>query len=241
MINLHKVTLLTIDGIGKNSDKVKTLFEICSKEVSFADKKILTSDKTFQSYDDVKVIYIDSLNYKQYNKFCIRELTNYVDTEYVLLVQNDGFISNSSKWTDEFLNYDYIGSPWESDTNPNRFPWTNRGTINMVGCGGFSLRSKKLLNLCRSEYEEEFVNNQILGGMHEDIFICVYARPNLEEKGCKFPDVNLANQFAKGSKPCSENITQTCFGFHESTGYLQDALNNYNKKYKANYTKEDLY
>lgn len=240
MLNLDKVTLLTIDGTGKNTNKVKNLFDICSTEVSFFDKKILTSDKNFKNYDDVKVIHIDPLDYKAYNKFCILELTKYVDSDFVLLVQNDGFISNPSKWTDEFLKYDYIGAPWHSEYGPNRFPWTDNGTKNLVGCGGFSLRSKKLLNLC-SEYEPNFVNNQMLAGMHEDIFVCVYAREHLENSGCKFATVEHARLFAKGTDPCTENVTKTCFGFHESTGYLQDALNNYNKKYSKNYLVSDLY
>lgn len=240
MLNLDKVTLLTIDGTGKNTNKVKNLFDICSTEVSFFDKKILTSDKNFKSYDDVSVVHIDPLDYKGYNKFCVLELTKYVDSDFVLLVQNDGFISNPSKWTDEFLNYDYIGAPWHNEYGPNKFPWTNNGTKNLVGCGGFSLRSKKLLNHC-ANYDRDFVNNQVLAGMHEDIFICVYAREQLENNGCKFATIEHALLFAKGADPCTENITETCFGFHESTGYLEDALNRHNKKYSTNYSVKDLY
>lgn len=240
MLNLNKITLLTIDGAGKNTNKVKNLFDICSTEVSFFDKKILTSDKNFKSYDDVSVVHIDPLDYKGYNKFCILELTNYVDSEFVLLVQNDGFISNLSKWTDAFLNYDYIGAPWHNEYGPNKFPWTNNGTKNLVGCGGFSLRSKKLLNLCAS-YDKNFVNDQILAGMHEDIFICVYAREQLENHGCVFSNLEYAKIFSEGIEQFKENITQNSFGFHGTKEHIQDAINNYNKKYTTKYTLADLY
>ena len=32
-----------------------------------------------------------------------RELNNYIDTDFVLIVQHDGFIINPSSWNDDFL------------------------------------------------------------------------------------------------------------------------------------------
>jgi hypothetical protein len=34
------------------------------------------------------------------------------DTEFAILVHEDGFIVNPECWSDEFLKYDYIGAPW---------------------------------------------------------------------------------------------------------------------------------
>jgi hypothetical protein len=35
----------------------------------------------------------------------------HVDTEFAILVHEDGFIVNPECWSDEFF-YDYIGAPW---------------------------------------------------------------------------------------------------------------------------------
>lgn len=240
MINLHKVTLLTIDGTGKNTNKVKNLFDISSKDISYSDKIIITADKDFKNYEDVTVINIEPLTYKGYNRFCILELTKYVNSDYVLLVQNDGFPTNPNLWTDEFLNYDYIGAPWYCKDGRTPFPWTDGGTKNLVGCGGFTIRSKRLLQLC-SMYDSNFVDGQISGGMHEDIFVCVYGRPYLEQNGCRFPSVELADLFSCGNELFEAGATQKSFGFHGSKDYIQDALNYHNKKHSTDYSIGDVY
>lgn len=237
MINLNNITLISIDGTGSNTTKLKNIFNICSKNINFVNRVLITADKTC-ILDDIKVSHIDKMSYQEYNKFCILELTKFVETEYILLIQNDGFISTPDLWDNAFLNYDYIGAPWEHEDVPNPFPWTSNGTKNMVGCGGFSLRSKKLLNLC-SKYDSIFVENQIKAGMNEDIFICVYARPQLEAQGCKFPDVKIANKFSKGSIPFKPGVTDTSFGFHNG-GYIEECLSTFNNKYQTNYNIGDI-
>lgn len=49
----------------------------------------------------------------------IKELNKYIETDYVLIVQYDGFILNPKAWMDEFLEYDYIGAPWWYTDNYN--------------------------------------------------------------------------------------------------------------------------
>ena len=103
MINLNNITLISIDGTGSNTTKLKNIFNICSKNINFVNKVLITADKTCLS-DDIKVSHIDKMSYQEYNKFCILELTKFVETEYILLIQNDGFISNPDLWDNSFLN-----------------------------------------------------------------------------------------------------------------------------------------
>ena len=42
-----------------------------------------------------------------YSHFVIRELGQYIDTDFVLLIQWDGYVLNGAAWSDEFLGYDY--------------------------------------------------------------------------------------------------------------------------------------
>ena len=50
---------------------------------------------------------IDCFNYKM-----VYELGDYIQTDFALIVHYDGFVVHPESWRDEFLDYDYIGSPW---------------------------------------------------------------------------------------------------------------------------------
>jgi len=68
---------------------------------------------------------------EDYSRFMVKELGRHITTSHVLTAQWDGYILNESAWKDEWLDYDYIGAVWHDG---------------VVGNGGFSLRSKRLLD-----------------------------------------------------------------------------------------------
>ncbi len=76
----------------------------------------------------------------EYSRFVLKELGRYCNTEHLLLVQWDGYIINPYSWRPEFLEYDYIGAPWGWYEDSHR-----------VGNGGFSLRSRRLLDALQDE------------------------------------------------------------------------------------------
>ena len=137
----------------------------CRKYFNFGRTVLFTHEDL--ELDDIELIKIQKLNsIDEYNDFVLT-LGNYLNNEYTLLVQDDGYIINPNLWTDEFLKYDYIGAPWPGD-----WGWVQkscgkehyRGIIhrklstNRVGNGGFSLRSKKFL-----EYSFEFKYSEVWG------------------------------------------------------------------------------
>ena len=131
-----------------------------------------------------------------YNSFLSRGLIAHVTTPFVLVFQWDGFVLDPSAWTDAFWDYDYIGAPWaEGSAPPGR----------RVGNGGFSLRSRRLL---------EALQDPDLGfdlARPEDKVICRELRPVLEQKhAIRFAPVELAERFAfeHGAPP------GPVFGFH---------------------------
>ena len=75
---------------------------------------------------------------EDYSRFVLHNLADHIDTDHVLVVQWDGFVRDGRCWQDEFLAYDYIGAVWPQFEDD----WK-------VGNGGFSLRSKKLLEATR--------------------------------------------------------------------------------------------
>ena len=87
----------------------------------------------------------------------------------------DGYVLNGDAWCDGFLQYDYIGAPWLPS--------------GLVGNGGFSLRSRKLLKYLAA--------NPFGDNPHpEDNYICLRHRKSLEDAGFKFPELATALKFA---------------------------------------------
>jgi hypothetical protein len=145
---------------------------------------------------EIKKVPVDS--YEEYNRYIIEKLGSEIETDFCLIVQDDGFIVNPDLWDEDFLNYDYIGAPW---------PWHQ-----VCGNGGFSLRSKKLLNLSQKlkydPYHEEY------DCAPEDWFLCVKNRKFFEENGIKFAPLELAQNFSFETRMGFENE-----GFHSSFGF----------------------
>lgn len=207
-IKLKSVTLLGIDCI--NLDRIKQTIEICLKHFEFAEIKILTSLSSSDSHNIYKINPINST--EEYSSFVINELYKYVDTTHVLIVQYDGFILNPAAWTDEFLNYDYIGAPWlvaNWSVDKYDFPVELLGKY-VVGNGGFSLRSKKLLSLTAKLSKQGKLNKY----HPEDVAICVYYREFMEKQGIKFAPINLAKQFSFEGESLDNYAWNTQFGFH---------------------------
>ncbi len=173
--HLPNVTLITFDCVNLKQTLVAT--DICQKEFSFGAVKILSSIPS----NDPRVVPVPELlnDWQKYSEFYISQFARHVETEYALCFHPDGFILNPSAWQDDFLKYDYIGAPWYQFGKP------------MVGSGGFSMRSKRLLDFIATHYKE-------IGGPYhpEDLWTCEVAKPHLVEKGLTFAPVELASHFS---------------------------------------------
>ena len=206
---LNNVTLLGIDCI--DPYRLKNVMDICQREIEFHSTILLTSE----DMRDSRVVRIPRISsFEEYSLFCLRDLSNYVETEFVLLIQWDGFILNPNSWHKSFLEDDYIGSPWlvkDWAISDFYFPENLRGEY-VVGNGGFSLRSKKLLRLTERLYKEGILENS----HPEDIAISVWYREMLKGAGIKFAPIEIAKQF---SFEGGDEKYHKQFGFH---GYYTD-------------------
>lgn len=229
MLDLNNVTLVTIDGVGKTSDALKALKYSCSS-IKYGDV-LYFSTKNWSNDNFYKFIKIPELTYDEYNKFCLVELEKYIKTEFVLLVQDDGFVHNPSKWKNEYLNYDYIGAPWPKEHlfyNTKRWPLMHSKLCESnvsyhVGNGGFTLRSKKLLKQVSKLYNETYKN------IPEDVLICIGFRKILESFNLKFAPFEVAKTFSCESIYVENETTysNSTFGFHgrETHSSLVSLLN----------------
>ena len=128
---------------------------------------------------------------EDYNRLMLRGLNPIIKTSHVLIVQWDGFITHPHLWRTEFLNFDYIGAPWYHGRHPG-----------YVGNGGFSIRSKKLLDALAKIYTDP--------REPEDHEICVNRRAELERNhGIHFAPLQIAQAFS-----CEYGPYRPAFGFH---------------------------
>lgn len=205
---LKRVTLVGIDCV--DIDRLRLAMEICQQDFEFGAVKILSSLDTNNSKNVIKIDPISST--EEYSSFILKDLHKYIDTDYVLIVQYDGFILNPQAWTDDFMNYDYIGAPWlVADWSVDLFDYPKHllGKY-LVGNGGFSLRSKKLLLLTA-----EMFRDGIIKRYHpEDVAICVYYKELLEKVGINIAPVELAKKFSFEAVDKNNFKWKDEFGFH---------------------------
>ena len=149
----------------------------------------------------------DPKNTNDYSRLMAYNLHRYINSDYALVVHNDAYVLRPNKWTNDFLAYDYIGAPW-----PKRVHFTKEGVNVRVGNGGFSLRSKKLLNAL-NELHLPFTDNGT-GFFHEDGILCVYYRKKLEDYGIRFAPTDVAGKFAR-EVDCEDSDPKP-FGFHNN-------------------------
>jgi hypothetical protein len=153
--------------------------------------------------------------------FLLKNLGDYIETDHVLIIQPDGMATKAQYWDDEFLNYDYIGAPYninEKHTNDgivNHFGLTQYKDVNkwVVGNGGFCLRSKKLLNALQSSDIDGMVTNPHTGEKYygEDFQITFINRELLENKfDIKFAPIEVALRFS--TERLADNGMS--YGFH---------------------------
>ena len=127
-----------------------------------------------------------------YSSIVLENLDEIVQSDHFLIFQWDGFPTHANNWNEEFLNYDYIGSPDGG--------W--------VGNGGFSLRSKKLLKAIKHLGIKIDKNNPFI--QTEDMLICYHYRAQLENEGIKFAPLSIAEKFSFDANPHKKPV----FGFH---------------------------
>ena len=200
------VRVPTVTLVAVASTKVPETIEAmkkCMDQMKF-DEALLFTHEDIKT-EGITVINIKQLDYKGYNEFVAMGLWKWIYSEYILLVQNDGYITNGKLWTDEFLKYDYIGAPWPPEAHH-----TAEGKEVRVGNGGFSLRSRRLLR-APSVLGLEFTDKGT-GFWHEDGFLCVHNRELLEKNGIKFAPVEVA---AKFSTELTVPETVESFGKHK--------------------------
>lgn len=137
---LDRITMVIVDTV--NYGGAINAIQKSLKQIEPA-RTIFFTDIDFNidlpEVDIIKIPTIDST--VAYSRFIVQELWKHIDTEFVLIIQHDGYVLNGESWSDEFYNYGYLGSPWLYVDGRN------------MGNGGFSLRSQKLQSILGNDPE----------------------------------------------------------------------------------------
>lgn len=202
----------TVNAINKTLD---VLGDKISKVYWFSDV-----DYTWEKRVETQWVKIPRMkNYQDdYKNVSLKLIPHICIEDYNLILHPDGFAVNRDAWTDEFLEYDYIGAAWGDGR---------------VGNGGFSLRSRKLydalldlnVGLKSSDYNHiidnpdiHIINAQGQYEIPEDNVICKIHKNELETKyGIKFAPTHIANRFSVEHNYNHEWVGKS-LGFHGKHG-----------------------
>ena len=206
---LPNVTLLTVTGV--ELDQAHAALLHCAACIDFGAVKMLSPQLPRTTHSKVDYVRVPPLDRIGYSRFIIQSLNAYVQTDHCLIVQSDGFIINAARWDDRFLEYDYVGAPWPKSValmppGSGQFLFGK----NRVGNGGFSLRSKKLLEIS-SRIDFDALDFPLKS---EDLVICHYLYEAMLAAGIRFAPVELAASFSIKSIGLYGQSLSSVFGFH---------------------------
>lgn len=216
-LNLDQTTLIAVDTL----DVERALFGIeqCRRFAEFADVKLLTPLETDSPYA-IRIGEREIIDAgRSYSEFVYYRLADFVDTDFVLLCQWDGWIVDPTYFHPHFFNFDFVGNlyPWVIQDNPLR--------LRTGGNGGFSLRSRRLLKWSRE-------NEKLLRLFHathhyscEDLMFSIVLYHRLRRDGlsvapavvaCRWGIQGLPKEHLR-IEPEALQVISGCFGQHQAT------------------------
>jgi len=189
-LHLPQVTLCAVTSV--NVAATIQALETSLAQVDVAAALLLTDSLVRPDHPDITVVPIAPItSSRAYSDFILTQLVDYIKTSHCLVIQWDGHVLDASRWHPEFFDNDYIGASWPQFCDGHD-----------VGNGGFSLRSRRLMRLCRDP--------AFLVSHPEDVAIARINRDWLEEQGMRFAPRALADRFAAER---AGDVTAS-FGYH---------------------------
>jgi hypothetical protein len=211
-LSLPNITLAAVTSV--DIEKTHNALLYSAQAIEFGAIKFFSSIPPISKDCRVNYVPIPPIDLLGYNRFIIQSLHEQVATTHCLIVQADGFVLNPELWTPSFADYDYIGAPWPEfviKMPADEIFYLDR---NRVGNGGFSLRSKRLLELTSLMN----IDPLTYGIPSEDIVICHYLFDELKAAGVRYAPIDEAAKFSidlsdKNFGDAASPLNRT-FGFH---------------------------
>lgn len=199
-LQLPSVSLICVDCI--NAEGAIKVLEHCKSMVDFGDVKLLTSLPVEYEHK-VEIMPLNSLI--AYSVFMLTRVKDYFDTSHCLIVQRDGWILNPQSWDESWMQLDFLGPIFMQYLH--------------VGSGGFSLRSKKLMEFMADitpkwDGTEEHAQKiqKTTQNYYEDGQICFGKAMNK----FKFGSLEDAANFGPGGNRDQRYFRAYPFGYHRT-------------------------
>jgi len=250
----NSITVVSIYGHSDGSEAIPALVK-SFLELPGSSAMLISLAKPAHLPPEVQWKKILSMNYRQYSLFVMFCLHNFIETEFCLIVQQDGWVINGKNFQNIFFEFDYIGAPCNWGILDNKLVKFNtldfRTNATLIQNGGFSLRSRKYLrapSLLGAIYL--FNENTIM--QNEDIQLTGIYKNLLTDNGIKFAPYDVAKKFSfeyaipnYHDDVCFENIVgihgQTRKLIDQSTIYTTpEAYNLYREKELLNFLENKL-
>lgn len=207
MINLPDVTLVALSSI-EIPATIKAIEKSC-EGIDFGAVKLLSHEKPDDLPSNIAFEKVPKMNnIDDFNYYTFKYLGTHVDTSHCLMVQWHGWVTNPEIWDNDWLEYDYCGSPWKVLDDAYR-AWGSREHVR-VGNGGFSLRSKLIMD---TPLIHDLPLLQEQGWRNEDGNLVCYYRELMLALGVKYTPLEIAVKFGY-ENDVSENYGLKTFGFH---------------------------
>jgi hypothetical protein len=217
----ERITIVAVTGLADADGAARSL-AWCQQQMPGTQALLCSPEAPRNLPGSIQWLAIQAMNYHEYSWFMLFALWRVIKTEFALVVQGDGWVLSADNWSDEFLDYDYLGAPIHLAhvVGPEGARWV-RGfhwcsdlgrpgyTITPVLNGGFSLRSQRLMralvdhpDVCVSIPPPDQVEGDPLRMywhndlLLEDVQLSGVLRPALETKGLRYAPLNVAGRFA---------------------------------------------
>lgn len=142
---------------------------------------------------------IPPLSYVQYSVFMMHCLHTFIETDFCLVVQEDGWVLDGRQFRPSHYDFDYIGAPCHAAVVGSKlvqgFRWTQMADPIVIQNGGFSLRSRRFLE-APSRLGLSYRPDDRPPLCNEDIQLTGIFRPRLEADGIRFAPLDVAREFA---------------------------------------------
>lgn len=208
-INIPNVTLIACTSV--HIDETVLSLRKSYQDINFGAVKLLSDTIPYYLPEEISYEHIPKMNnIDDYNLYAFKYLGQHINTSHCLLVQHDSCVLHPELWDNAWLQYDYCGALWP--IVPNTYI-ANNGEIARNGNGGFSLRSKKLLDL---PLKMDWNLREEQGWRNEDGQISCYYKREMLENGIKYAPIEVAAVFSyENDAPENINIKEF-FGYHKN-------------------------
>ena len=202
MLDLSKSVTLVVRTT-RDHEATKAMAELCLSRAKFYNIIVISDEPARIAPDGYDYTAVKIKKFKHAGDGCVWAMTEWPAimadieiAEHLLCPEYDGYITNVDAWDDEFLNWDYTGTPWGDGTNGN---------------GGFTLISREFWR----QVGALNIPPKVEECSQSDILLCRYAangrigyRQSLEIAGVRYAPPQVAARFS------TSEVYLGQFGFH---------------------------